>query len=233
MIERISQLSLLGVIVAWAMVLPGCAGAKLVSAMAAADEAQKKIEVKARYAGLKDKTCAVLVESDAFTLYQYPEVPQIISSGVSARLARDVPGTRLLSPQAVIDWQFRTSQWNSLPYGELAEQLNVDRIVLINLIEYRLHPPGDRFFWEGECIARIGVVERGGLDPDTFAETFDVSAKFPKETGVTIESAPQAAIERGLLFELVQRTSWLFHDHIEPKHPDQYRPELDRPKKKK
>jgi hypothetical protein len=211
-----------------AVLVSGCAAGKLAGAMMAADEAQKKIEVKARYAGLQEKTCAVVVESDAFTIYQFPQVPEVISSGVTARLHRDVTGSRFLSPQAVIDWQFRTSQWNSLPYGELAEQLNVDRIILINLLEYRLHPPGDRFFWEGVCIARVGIIERGGLDPDTFAETFDISAKFPKETGVTVESAPQAAIERGLLFEVVQKTAWLFHDHIEPKHPDKYRPELDR-----
>src|SRR5690242_17954939 len=88
------------------LLVSGCAAGKLAGAMLAADEAQKKIEVKARYSGLQDKTCAVLVESDAFTIYQYPQVPEIISSGVTARLHRDVLGTRFLSPQAVIDWQF-------------------------------------------------------------------------------------------------------------------------------
>lgn len=228
----ITRIAMAGMLLCAAASLPGCAAGKLVGAMAGANEAQKIIEVPAKYSGLENKTFAVLVNGDAFMLYEHPDVPEIIAAGVTARLQRDVVGARALPPQAVIDWQFRTSQWNALPYGELAEQLNVDRVVLIDLQEYRLHPPGDRFFWEGVCMGRIGIIERGGLDPDTFAETFDITSTFPKEKGVTRESAYEANIRKGLLFEFVQKTSWLFHMHREPKYPDKYRPELDRPKKK-
>ena len=220
-------------LIAMTLALPGCGAGKLAGAMLQADEYQKKIEVNAKYSGLENKTIAVLVDADAATIYEHPTVVQNIAGGVSQRIARDVVGTRVLPSSAVINWQYRTPQWNSLPYGELAEQLNVDRVVMITLVEYRLNPPGNRYLWEGVCVGRVGIVERGGLDPDSFAQTFDVSAKYPNLAGVGRESATAEQIEFALLAEYIKKASWLFHLHEEPKYPDKYRPELDRPKKKK
>jgi hypothetical protein len=213
-------------------VMPGCGVGRLAGAMMQTDEYQKKIEVNAKYNGLENHTVAVLVDADMATLYEHPDVVANIAGGVSARIGRDVQGTRVLPTSAVINWQYRTPQWNSLPYGELAEQLNVDRVVMISLIEYRLNPPGNRYLWEGVCLGRVGVIERGGLDPDSFTQNFDVTAKFPMVSGVGQESASAAQIQTGLLAEFIKKTSWLFHLHQEPKYPDKYRPELDRPKKK-
>jgi hypothetical protein len=41
------------------------------------------------------------------------------------------------------------------------------------------------------------------------------------------EEASEGTIEQGLLNEFIKQTSWLFYFHVEPKHPDRYRPELD------
>jgi hypothetical protein len=110
----------------------------------------------------------------------------------------------------------------------MAEALDVDRIVYVDIVEYRLNPPGNQWLWEGVCAANVGIIERDGFDPDAFAETFEISSRFPEETGVERSSATAGQIELGLLGQFVQRTAWLFHTHIEPKYPDKYRPELDR-----
>jgi len=41
------------------------------------------------------------------------------------------------------------------------------------------------------------------------------------------DEAKEADIERGVLYEFIKQTSWLFYFHEEPKHPDRYRPELN------
>lgn len=205
----------------------GCGAEKLVGGIMAAEEAQKLVDMPPQYAGLENKTVAVIVQSDSTTLYEFPDLELQIGGGVSARIARDVPGARVLNHQHVYNWQFRTPQWSSLPYGEMAEQLNVDRIVLIDVLEYRLNPPGNRWLWEGVCTARVGVIERDNIDPDTFVEVFDITVKFPSVSGVGRESASEPAVANGLLYKFVERTAWLFHQHLEPKYPDKYRPELD------
>jgi hypothetical protein len=208
--------------------LSGCAATNFLGAVGQAAEYQKKIEVLAKYSGLENKTVAVLVDADLATLYDYPDLAATVTSGVTARLGRDVPGAKVLNPQIVVTWQYRTPLWNSLPYGEICEQLNVDRVVFIDIQEFRLNPPGNRWEWEGAASAMVGIIERDGIDPDQFAQTIDLSARFPTVSGVDRDSASANQIKTGLLAEFIKKTSWLFHTHIEPKYPDKYRPELDR-----
>ncbi|HVP73115.1 MAG TPA: hypothetical protein VMS30_05205 [Phycisphaerales bacterium] len=207
--------------------MTGCIAAHAIGAMGAAEEAQKLVETMPRYRGLENKTVAVVVEADYSTMFEYPNLVTYMASGVTMRIARWVPGVQVLDPSVVLNWQYNKPNWNALPYGEIAEQLNVDRVVFIEVLEYRLHPPGNRFLWDGNAVSRVGIIERKGIDPDTFAETFDVAARFPAIEGVTAENATQTQIETGLLVDLVKRNAWLFHLHYEPKHPTQYRAELD------
>lgn len=205
----------------------GCQFGQLAGAMLQADEYQKLVDTPPRYAGLENKTVAVVVQADMATLYEFPDMAANIAGGVSGRIGRDVPGAQVLHPTVVLNWQYRTPQWNVLPYGEIAEQLNVDRVVFIDVLEFRLNPPGNRYLWDGVCIGRVGIIERESIDPDTFVETIDISAKFPNMEGVGRESATPAQIQTGLLAEFIKKTAWLFHQHLEPKYPDKYRPELD------
>lgn len=207
--------------------MSGCIVANTIGAMGAAEEAQKLVETMPRYSGLENKTVAVVVEADYSTMFEYPNLVTYVASGVTMRIARWVPGVQVLDPTVVLNWQYNKPNWNTLPYGEIAKQLNVDRVVFVEILEYRLHPPGNRYLWDGQSVARVGIIETDGIDPDTFADTYDVTAKFPAIEGVTAENATQTQIETGLLVELVKRNAWLFHLHYEPKHPTQYRPELD------
>ena len=204
--------------------LGGCAVVKLFGGMAQNYEYQLRIEVLPQYSGLENQTVAVIVEADLSTLYEHPDTVAKIAGGVVGRLRRDVPNVRVVDPGMVINWQYRTPQWNALPYGQIAEQLGVSRLVHIDLYEYRFHPPGNRWAWEGVCSANVGVVARDGFDPDTYVEVFAVESRFPRIKGVGRESATASQIEIGLLADFIRKTAWLFHTHLEPKYPDKYRP---------
>jgi hypothetical protein len=138
-----------------------------------------------------------------------------------------VAGARVVDPRLVVDWQMRTTQWEALPYGELATRLGVERVVHIDIYEYRLHPPGNRWLWEGVCLATISIIEAESADPDLFVETFTVQTTFPNVPGLSRDEATPGQIETGLIADFVKKTAWLFHTHIEPKYPDKYRPHLD------
>ncbi len=209
-----------------AATMPGCAVGKLVGGMASSEEAQKLVETPEKYS-LANKTVAVVVQADYATMFEHPDVVVAVGSGVAVRVARWAPNVQVLDPQRVLNWQLRTPQWNAMPYGQIAEQLNVDRVVYVDILEYRLNPPGNRYLWEGTAVARVGVIEREGIDPDAFADTFEIQAKFPNIEGVSRESADEAAIRRGLQEIFVKNIAFLFYYHFEPKFPDKYRPELD------
>lgn len=209
-----------------AAAIPGCAGANLLGGMAQNFEYQKKIEVPAAYPYLENQRIAVIVDADLGTQFEHPDFITKVTSGLALRINRDVPGSRVLPPDVVLQWQYKTPQWNAMPFGQLAEELEVDRVVYVDVFEYRLHPPGNRWLWEGVCAANIYVIEADAPDPDLY-EQFNTIAEFPTATAVDYNSATKDQIETGVLSEFIKKTAWLFHDHIEPKYPDRYRPELD------
>jgi len=208
--------------------IPGCVAAGLFSAMAQAHEDQKLIEVLPRYTDLEGQSVAVLVDAGLDILYDHPNVIIAITGGVAARIGANVPNTRILRPDEIIAWQWRTPEWNAMPYGQMAETLGVDRVVFIDLHEYRLNPPGNRWLWEGVCSATVGIIERDNADPDSFVDTFLVRGEFPTVAGVDRGSASANQIETGVLSEFIKETAWLFYRHERPKYPDRYRPGLNR-----
>ena len=200
--------------------LSGCNIFSAAGVMAHNLEREKKIEVLAEYDGLRDETVAVVVQADHLTLYEHPQVVANICVKVSRRLQQNVEGIKMLDPRIVLDWTYHTPSWSAMPYGKVAKELGVDRVVWIDLYEFRLHPPGNRWIWEGVATAAVGVIERDGFDADSFAEHWDISGEFPKVRELGRESASQNQVETGLLAVFVQQASWLFYDHIEDKYPD-------------
>lgn len=230
---------LLGVLVAWSSgcsaLLPAASaalGASQAGVVAAAGasrnfEYQKLKEVHARYDGLEHQSVAILVDATLELQYEHPDVIDMVSGGVAARIGEHVEGVKILHPLTVRDWQYRTAQWSSMPWGEVAERLQVDRIVLIDIQEFRLHPRGNRWLWDGVCRAVVSVAEADGYDPDEFIDVWEVEARFPELEGLDRDSANEEEIKTGLLAQFTKQTGWIFYMHLEPKYPDKYNPRLD------
>ena len=152
-------------------------------------------------------------------LVEHPSVVSNLSANVAVRIRQYVKDATVLPPATVINWQYRTPQWRALPYGEVAKELGVERLVYIDLYEYRLNPTGNSYLWDGVSGGNVGVIEADGLAPDEFVFTTNIVTKFPDKEGIGKESARAEDIERGLLTLFIQRTSWLFYRHIEDKYP--------------
>ncbi|MFM7052013.1 MAG: hypothetical protein ACKOYN_07785, partial [Planctomycetota bacterium] len=135
--------------------LSGCiAGA--VGAIGQQIERGKKLDVPAAYDGIEGKTCAVVVNADYATLVEHPDVVGNITANVAVRIAQFVKGASVLPPGEVLQWQYRTPQWRTMPHGEIARELGVERLVYVDLYEYRLNPVGNSYLWDGVAGANIG-----------------------------------------------------------------------------
>ena len=200
--------------------LPGCFVAHIAGAIGQNIERYKKIEVLPEYYGLEEKTVAVVVQCDPSILYEHSTVYATIAMNVSRRLQKHVPGTKVLDYRMVMQWQYQTPTWSMLPYGDIAKELGVERVVFIEVYEFRLNPPGNRYLWDGACAASVGIIESDGWDSDSFAKSWDITAKFPDIAGVGRESASSSAIQMGVLSKFVDQSTWLFYRHIEDKYPD-------------
>ena len=223
-IQAISILVLACVSAALLLSQGGCEAFMLYGAMKQNEEYQTLLDVPPAYPGLEGQSVAVVVTADMSTLYQHRNMVRTIAAGVSARLSENVPDVWMIDPDQIILWQFQTPQWEAMSYGEMAEQLNVDRIVFIDMREFRLNPPGNMWLWEGVAAAQIGVIERGTIDSDNFVDAFEVVVEFPTIKGVDRNSATAQQIQHGLYYSFIEKASWLFYQHLEPKYPDKYQP---------
>jgi hypothetical protein len=214
-------------LLAAAATAPGCAAAHLIGVMGATAEYQKLITKQAAYADLTGAKVAVMVSIPPDLGYEHPQLAAQLATGVSARIQANVTDVTVVRPDQIIAWQWRTHDWESMPYGELARAMGVDRVVYVDVHEYRLNPPGNRWLWEGVCSASVSVIESDYPDPDMFAATFEVISEYPDLEGLDRDSASPSTIEAGLLARFIERAAWLFYDHQEPKYPDKYRPELE------
>ncbi len=201
-------------------VMQGCQVFGIASVIGQNIEREKKVEVLAEYDGLRNQTVAVVVQTDMSTLYQFPKLVAEVCVNMSRRLAQNVEGIQVLDPRYVLDWTYHKPGWETMPYGEVCEELGVERLVWIDIFEFRLNPPGNRWQWEGVAGASIGIVELDGFDSDAFAEAYDVSGEFPKIAELGRESSTEERIEMGLLATFIEEAAWLFFDHIEDKYPD-------------
>ena len=206
-----------------ALALPGCILAGLTSAIGQKIEKDKMIEVLARYRGLENRTVAVLAHTDMTTGYENPMAVANIVANVASQIQRRVGGARVLDPRDTLSWSHQHPGWPAMPPGEVAKELDVERVVMIDIYEYRLNPPGNAWLWEGVAAANVTVIETDGIDPDAPAEEFNVAVGFPEDEGISRDMATANDIELGLQKLFVDKVAWLFYDHIEPKYPKEGR----------
>jgi hypothetical protein len=205
----------------------GCSVFAFIGAGKQAMEDQMLIEKPAVYS-LEGKAVAVVIDTDLSVHYEHPGISNIIAEGVAGRIAMHVESVSVLHPKVVAQWQFETPQWSAMPTTDIAKALNVDVVIFINLHNYSLTPPGNQWLWDGYCSASIGIIEGTSYVDDGYVDVYEIQSSFPTSIKhLTREESNKATIERGLLAEFIKQTAWLFYFHVEPKHPDRYRPELD------
>ena len=119
-------------LVATTLVLAACQLPGIVGAIGHNIEREKKIEVLAKYTGLDNKRVAVMVKADMGVLYEHPTLMPNVSANLSQRLHENVSGIKVLDPRTVLNFQYQRPSWAAMPLGQVAEELDVDRIVVVD-----------------------------------------------------------------------------------------------------
>lgn len=181
-------------------------------------------EVKAMYEGLAGKSFAVVVAADRTIQADHPGLLDRITIRVTERLAdqKNIPRAGAFArPEQVLRVLYDRPAWGTMTMTQLAEVLGgVQRIVYIEIYEYRLNEPGNAYEWEGVASGSVSVIEADGNAPEVRAFEQNVSVRFPTIKGVSVEQVPQAAITTELSRRFIDRASWLFYNHQEPYYPE-------------
>lgn len=174
----------------------------------------KKVQVKAQYADLHDKTFAVLVAADDYTTFTYPGAPLAIARSVSSNIASSIPNAQPMDPAAISQFQKQNPYWITVPYSQILERLKVDRLIIIDLVEYSLREPGNSHIWQGQLVANVGVAEAEANDGNRLNFSSTVKSRYPDDSSkVGVLNSEDASIQLGLISDFSTRTTNLFRDH--------------------
>ncbi|MEO0474842.1 MAG: hypothetical protein AAF085_02565 [Planctomycetota bacterium] len=189
------------------LLLAGCNGGRALN--------ETVIDVQAQYTDLTNRSVAVVVSMSDFAEFNYPKAKSAITDEMVRRIKTNVPGVTLTSPREVLAWQKENPYWATRPPSMLVKQLNVERLVLVEVGEYRTHEPGDKFVLRGVISASVNVVEAEASDPDNFGASFTKNVMYPEpsESVVGRVGDDEALIEVRTQIRFCESAAGLFYDH--------------------
>lgn len=194
---------------------PGCILAPLI----ASNERKGSHVVAPKYTGLTGKSFAVVVAADRSIQASYPMLVGQITQTVSKHLKEQqdqIGASGWVPPEDVLGFQYQHPQWNTWTLQKLAEEIGVERLIFVDIQEFRLNEPGNQYLWKGAAGALVGVVEADADTSESFAFSEAISVQYPtKETALSPAQASGDQIEVMLAKRLVDRTAWLFFEHEE------------------
>ena len=173
-------------------------------------------KVFAEYEGLRGQNFAVMVQADQVLRASDPQLAVRMTNALTRMLSiTEVGAAGVVPGPKVLEFEYNNPSWTSWSYERLAEEFTVDRLVMVDLYEYRLTESGNRHVWDGRAAARVSIFEANS-GSEEFSFSREVQVHFPDEMGVTRTERPEEFIREGLEVRLLNRIAWLMFDHEEP-----------------
>ncbi len=175
--------------------------------------------VEALYTGLQGKTFAVVVSADRMIEANNPGLLAHVTRGVAEALRESRVPAGYIPPEQTLEYLANYPQWVARSRTDLAEELGVDRLIVVTIEEYRLNDPGNAYLWEGVASGRVGVIERDSPIPEEYAFERGIRVTFPDQSGVSRSDMAPATVTSMLARRFTERASWIFFTHEEPYYP--------------
>lgn len=195
--------------------LSGCIIGAAVGGMAESYKRTGTSEVEAQYLGIEGHSFAVVASSDRLIEANNPGITARITQRINDRLIQNAGPSFAIPSTDLLTVLYNTPQWPALPRGEVAQMLGVERLVVVEVVEYSLNEPGNKYIWDGSasCVVTVYESDSGYPDDPVFERAIRVS--FPDTSGLMRTEIPEAAVNTELSNRLINRVSWLFYTHKE------------------
>lgn len=136
------------------------------------------VTVKAQYLRLTGHSVAVVVSVPDHILD--PDAANDIGKAVTQRIAEHVKGVNVMPYSRVQAFVEANPYWTLRPPSTVQKALGVDRLVMVDVADFRLHEEGaGNDLLQGLASGHIRVLEAEGLDPDRFAFGQAATAQYP------------------------------------------------------
>lgn len=196
--------------------LGGCSIGALVGGMAASAERSGSHQVMAKYSRLTDKSFAVVIAADRSVVGDQPELVSLLTKEITRRIAENAGAGGMVPAEDILRYQYQRPGWVALSPRDLAKELEVDRLIFIDLNDFSLNDPGNTYIWNGTAAGVVSVYESERETGGESAFREQVRVKYPDSEGLSEYQVPRGTVQMELSRRFVQRASWLFFEHEEP-----------------
>jgi hypothetical protein len=202
--------------------IAGCSAVGFVGGMVDSYQRSSTKPVKPEYTRLKDKRWAVIVSADREIQGEHPDLVLYLTSQITERIAKanqTVGAAGYIPPDRLLTYLYEHPEWVTKPRSQLATELGVDRIIVVEILEYRLNDPGNAYLWSGMATGTVGVVEADSILKDEVAFEKPVRVTYPDSDGITQNELSVQVVNSVLASRFADRASWYFYLHDEPYMP--------------
>lgn len=198
------------------LTLPGCIVPALVGGMAESHHRTGSTVFPADYDRIAGKSFAVVCSASRVIEAEHPGITARINQRVNDRLIQNANPSYAIPSRDLLTVLYNTPQWPAMTREDIAAMLGVERLIVIEIVEYRLNEPGNQYVWDGAVAGIVSVYESdSGLPNDPVYEK-SISITFPDSTGFMRADIPEPAITAELSNRFINRAAWLFYEHEEP-----------------
>lgn len=208
-----------------AMLLLTClvAGGCNILGFAGALEAERRrtgtIKVEGVYDGLQDQRVAVVVDASREIYMTAPRVAGAILTEIIARLEAHAGAASIVPAAEVQRVLYDEPGLLDRTFDEIAARFGVERLVIIQLDDFRLAEPGNQYVWSGQAAGNLLVIEADSYVEDDVRLEQYVNVTYPDRSNTTIDDLSAEAVALELLRRFANRASWFFYDH-EERYPE-------------
>lgn len=209
--------------VLWSVMLAALSGCQVVGVAVENYRKDATKTIRAESLALEGKSFAAIVSADRGIQGDYPMLMEIVTAKVIERLSNPAnvpPAAGFVPARDVLKYVYETPSWSLKTKSEVATALGgVERVLVVELLEYRLHDPGNPYVWDGMASATVSVYDPSSPTSEIAVFEKTVSVKFPDKKGMGLEDMNASLVSQALTLRLVDRATWLFYSHEEPYYP--------------
>lgn len=216
--NRTLQLPLAAMLAFLLATIPGCG---MVGVMAENYKRTSTHSVEGEYQGLAGKSFAVVVQVGQSIEGQYPGLRDVLLGKITEQLAANAGASGVVPAQQVAKYLYNHPGWSARSMADLAKDLGgVDRIVWVEIYEFRLNDVGNQYEWDGLAGGTFAVLEMDSPLPEARAFERRVQVKFPDKPGYGPNDYTASIVQTTLFKRFVDRSTWLCYTHEEAYYPD-------------
>lgn len=197
-------------------VLPACVIGAFVGGAAESFRRTGSTVVPALYDDIAGHSFTVVVSADRLIQSEEPGLVQRITRQINDRIAFNAGASHGIPSDALLGVLYNTPQWPAMPPGDVASMLGVERLIWVELTEYRLHEPGNEYVYDGVALGTVLVYEAESPLPDDPVFERGIAVRFPDSSGFIATDLPASAVTTELSSRFINRVAWLFYEHEEP-----------------